>query len=65
MKGRDIKTEITGYARCGAACPEAGGKISITNVDTGTRVELTFDGTANATYTSPKGSTTIPLACSG
>jgi hypothetical protein len=65
IKDRDVKTEVVGFKRCGQACPEAGGRITITNVATGTRVDLTFDGTSNATFTSPKGSATIPLICAG
>ncbi|HEY8075279.1 MAG TPA: hypothetical protein VIF62_14240 [Labilithrix sp.] len=65
VKGRGVKTEITNYARCGAACPEAGGKITITNEQTGLEVGITFDGTANATFSAPSGSTSIPLICAG
>lgn len=66
IKDRDVKTDIKNYRRCGAACPEADGSITITNVMTGASVSLTFDGTANATLTTSKGaSTSIPLTCAG
>jgi hypothetical protein len=63
VRGREVKTVISGYARCGAACPEPGGTITISSA--GTSLEITFDGSATATFTSPKGSTTIPLVCGG
>jgi hypothetical protein len=63
VRNREVKTVIAGYTRCGAACPEAGGKITISSG--ATTLEMTFDGSANATLTSPKGSTTIPLVCAG
>ncbi len=65
VKGRGVKTEITGYARCGAACPEAGGKITITNEQTNAQVQITYDGTSNATFTTSSGTTSIPLGCAG
>lgn len=65
VKGRNLRTEITDYRRCQGACPEAGGKITITNVATGTKIEISFDGTSQGTVTSPKGTSTFPLACSG
>jgi len=61
-----VKTVIAGYKRCGAACPEAGGSITVTNVAANKSISLTFDGTANATFTGSNGSqTSIPLLCSG
>lgn len=66
IKGRNIRTEIQNYARCQAACPEAGGSISITNVSTGTKVEIRFNGTDRAQFIGPRGDTTpFPLLCSG
>ena len=61
VRGRYLRTEITDFRRCRGSCPEAGGKISISN-EAKLKVEILFDGTNRATYTSPKGSTTIPLA---
>lgn len=63
VRGRNLRTEITDFRRCRNACPEAGGKISITNVRTGKRVEISYDGTNRATYTSPRGSVQFPLLC--
>lgn len=61
---RFLRTEITDFRRCQGACPEAGGKITISNAAK-LKVEITFDGTAQATYTTPKGSVTFDLACKG
>lgn len=66
VKGRSLRTEITGYARCQGSCPEAGGKIRITSVTSGKQLVIDFDGTSRATVTGPKGETaTVPLACAG
>lgn len=65
VKDRSVTTEIAGYKRCGAlACPAAGGSITISN-DKKVKVEIEFDGTDNATFTTPQGTSTIQLACSG
>jgi hypothetical protein len=64
VRERFLRTEITDFRRCQGACPEAGGKITISNA-AALKVEITFDGTAQATYTTPKGKTTIDLACKG
>jgi hypothetical protein len=65
VTGREIKTEIVNYSRCAAACPEAGGEITITNVKTGTKLEITYDGSNTATFTGPQGTASIPLICAG
>ncbi len=64
VRDRFLRTEITDFRRCQGACPEAGGKISISNAAK-LKVEITFDGSAEATYTTPKGSMTVDLACKG
>jgi hypothetical protein len=64
VRGRFLRTEITDFRRCQGACPEAGGKITISNAAK-VKVEITFDGTSQATYTTPKGETTFDLACKG
>lgn len=66
VRGRAIRTEISSFSRCAGSCPEAGGKITITNVTANKRVEIVFDGSARASFTDPKGQTmSIPLACAG
>lgn len=65
VRDRYLRTEITDFRRCQGACPEAGGKITISNAAK-LKVEITFDGTAQATYTTSKGTTTtFDLACKG
>jgi hypothetical protein len=64
VRDRFLRTEITDYRRCQGACPEAGGKITISNAAK-VKVEITFDGSSQATYTTPKGRTTFDLACKG
>jgi len=64
VRDRFLRIEIADFRRCQGACPEAGGKITISN-EAKVKVEITFDGTSQATYTTPKGSTTFDLACKG
>jgi hypothetical protein len=64
VRDRELRTEITDFRRCQGSCPEAGGKITISNAAK-VKVEITFDGSSRATYTSPKGTTTFDLACQG
>jgi hypothetical protein len=64
VRDRFLRTEITDFRRCQGACPEAGGKITISNAAK-LKVEITFDGTSQATYTTPKGAVTFDLACKG
>ena len=62
---RQIHTQIEGFRRCRRSCPDANGKIVITNVTKNKTYELDYDGTDHATYTNPKGqSVSIPLLCS-
>lgn len=61
---REIKVEIDDYSRCGRGCPEAGGKITVTNVAKAKTIEVDYDGTAIADFTNANGKTTqIPLLC--
>ena len=55
MNKRVVNTEIQGFRRCRRACPDAGGKIVITNVTKNKRYELRYDGTNHATFIDPKG----------
>jgi hypothetical protein len=64
VRDRYLETEVTNYRRCQGACPEAGGKITVSNA-AGVKIELTFDGTSQATFTSAKGTSTVDLACAG
>ena len=64
VRDRYLRTEVTNFRRCQGACPEAGGRITISN-EKKLKVEILFDGTSRATYTSPKGKTTFDLACQG
>jgi hypothetical protein len=61
---REIRTEIVGFRRCRQACPDADGKIVITNVTKNKRYELRYDGSNRATFIDPKGrETALPLLC--
>jgi len=64
VRDRYLRTEIADFRRCQGACPEAGGRITISN-EQKLKVEILFDGTNRATYSTPKGTTTIDLACQG
>lgn len=65
VRGRFLRTEIADFRRCQGSCPEAGGRITITNSEK-LKVEILYDGTTRATYTTPKGSTSVELlACKG
>lgn len=64
VKNRDLKTDVEGYRRCKFGCPEAGGKISVTNVAKSKTIAISYDGTNHATFTNANGKeTTIPLLC--
>ena len=63
VSGLSRTTTVTGLHRCDGACPAAGGEIVHTGFR-GRTVTLTFDGTAEAAWTSSTGHTgTISLAC--
>jgi hypothetical protein len=63
VKDRYVKTEVTGYSRCAGACPAAGGSITVSNANDTVQVEILFDGTSTATYSTSKGTTSFDLAC--
>jgi hypothetical protein len=63
VSGRNLKTEVTAFRRCRGSCPDAGGKIVVTNLDRNVSVEIDYDGTAQAKLITPKGETTIALLC--
>lgn len=64
VSGRRLRTEITDLGVCRSACPDAGGKIVVTNLDTNLRIEIQFDGTNRATYIGPNGRPVrFPLLC--
>lgn len=64
VRGRNLRTVVTDYERCQRACPEAGGRITTTNLDNGKTVELRFDGSDRAIFVGAKGTeSTIPLLC--
>lgn len=64
VRDRGIKTEIAGFRRCGRGCPDAGGKITVTNIAKNKQTTLEYDGTNRATFTGPNGKTTVvPLLC--
>ena len=65
VRGRYLRTEVAGFRRCQGACPEAGGRITITNAESKLKVEILFDGTNRAAYTTPRGSTVVDLVCKG
>lgn len=59
-----IKTVIEAFRRCRRSCPDSGGKIIVTNVDTSESFELRYDGTNRATLVGPQGNdVSIPLLC--
>lgn len=64
VRGRYLRTDVTDFKRCQGSCPEAGGRITISN-EAKVKVEIRFDGTSRATYATPKGSVMFDLACKG
>lgn len=63
VSGRNLKTEVTAFRRCRGSCPDAGGKIVVTNVDKGVSLEIHYDGTSQATLITPKGESKFGLLC--
>ena len=64
VKNRVIEIEVDSYRRCKFGCPEAGGKISVTNVAKSKTVAVSYDGTNRATFTNANGKdTTFLLLC--
>jgi hypothetical protein len=65
VAGLTRTTSVTGFQDCDGMCPAAGGEVMYTGFR-GRTVTLTFDGTANADWSSSTGkSGTIDLACGG
>jgi hypothetical protein len=61
---RGVKTTVENYERCRAACPAAGGAITIESLKTGDSYRIDFNGGPVATLTLPKGDTiNLKLAC--
>ncbi len=66
IRSRNLRTVVSDYRRCQRGCPEDGGVITTTNLDSGKVVEIRFDGTDEATFVGPNGTeTALPLLCSG
>jgi len=64
VKNRVIEIEVDSYRRCKFGCPEAGGKISVTNVAKSKTVAVSYDGTNRATFTNANGKdSTFLLLC--
>jgi hypothetical protein len=55
VDGREVRTSIEGFRRCRRGCPDSGKSRTF---------ELTYDGSNEATFTRPNGTTSsIPLLC--
>ncbi len=65
VRGRYLRVQIADFKRCQGTCPEAGGRITIATRNDKAKVEILFDGTNTATFTTPKGSIRFDLACQG
>lgn len=65
VRDKTIHTEIADFKRCQGSCPEAGGRITVTNQDSKLKLEIKFDGTNRASIESPKGTAVLALACAG
>lgn len=65
VKDKTIRTEIADFKRCQGSCPEAGGRITVTNQDSKLKLEIKFDGTNRASIESPKGTAVLTLGCQG
>jgi len=64
VAGRRVRIEINDYRRCRRGCPDAGGKIVVTNVTKNVSVQILFDGTNRATYVGADGDErALPLLC--
>ncbi|WP_437537682.1 hypothetical protein WME79_18755 [Sorangium sp. So ce726] len=63
---RTWSTQVSGFERCVAECPAAGGTIELTGGRSGVTVTINFDGSDSATWSSSSGpSGTLDLACGG
>ena len=67
ITGLSLKTTVTSYSRCKAACPEANSDVDILNETSNENVDIHFNGGPSATVTvsgtKANGQITIPLAC--
>lgn len=64
IQDREIRTEVIDFRRCRRGCPDAGGKIIVTNVSKNKSIELRYNGTSTATFVDVKGrETPVPLLC--
>ncbi len=64
IAGRELQTTVTGFSRCKGSCPEAGGLLTITDQATGESVSISYDGSAEATFTGAQGRQgRVPLLC--
>ena len=64
VDARSFRTAVNGFARCAGECPAAGGAIVHENDTRDVRIQITFDGSAQATWVSSRGQGgTIPLFC--
>ncbi|MDI1443397.1 hypothetical protein [Polyangium sp. 6x1] len=61
---RAFHTAVSGFARCSGECPAAGGEIVHEKTDLGIHIRITFDGSAEASWSSSRGlHGRIPLFC--
>lgn len=58
VANRGLRTEITAFRRCRGSCPDAGGKIVVTNTEKQKSIEIDYDGTNQATLIGPNGEKT-------
>lgn len=63
---RTWSTAVSGFERCAARCPAAGGTVEHTGGLSGVTITIAFDGSDSATWSSSRGrSGTLDLACGG
>ncbi|MDI1483360.1 hypothetical protein [Polyangium sp. y55x31] len=61
---RSFHTTVSGLSRCAGECPAAGGEIVHEKEELGVRIRVTFDGSAQASWSSSRGrSGKIQLFC--
>jgi hypothetical protein len=64
VERRRVRIDISDFRRCRRGCPDAGGKIVVTNLTKNVSVQLLFDGTNRATYVNTQGvESSIALLC--
>ncbi|MGK3975115.1 hypothetical protein WMF38_25825 [Sorangium sp. So ce118] len=63
---RTWSTEVSGFERCAAQCPAAGGTVEHAGGLSGVTVTIAFDGSDSAAWSSSRGrSGTLDLSCGG